>query len=47
MNVYIMYMYNMSAIQYVGTKKSIRVHLAAGSKVVKIFTHLRVIIGIT
>ena len=27
--------------------KSIRVHLAAGSKVVKIFTHLRVIIGIT
>ena len=28
-------------------KKYIRVHLAAGSKVVKIFTHLRVIIGIT
>ena len=27
--------------------KSIRVHLAAGSKVVKIFTHLHVIIGIT
>ena len=27
--------------------KSIRVHLAAGSKVVKIFTHLRIIIGIT
>ena len=26
---------------------TIRVHLAAGSKVVKIFTHLRVIIGIT